>query len=343
MNTNKLTDSIDHLSDRYIEETLNTPARHLKKSKARSRSRIQHLPRQPIAAAAMLCIGIGIGYTVQYALPDTAPLSINTAEKPTTAPKNKNSIFSPLTVTAYAAERSDQFSEKKTLLEENVPTVLSQYSALMSNVPAMPFSFSYQKESVSEDIHFVVSADDLGILQKYQQTNTWEVTEESTSLTCKPDEKIYWQPSSNFQTASKEKQKQERKKKENGQKTETAGASEWGRIENNTEQPPSEQPDSLEDEWINSDTLGADSIITVQVYAGKTLLETQYIGISYQNSYYTATLKLSVSTDLWEGDDFTVISKGYETNDEYIHQNIRKEKSGTGGQPGTPAHDSEDE
>ncbi|MDE6853037.1 MAG: hypothetical protein K2J67_11250 [Lachnospiraceae bacterium] len=332
MNTKKLTESIDHLSNRYIEEAMDAPVPTSQEPKTNLLSRVHSLSRQQIAAVAMVCIGIGIGYTVQYVLPDDT--SIYVAEKPTTTPKNKNGIFSSLTVTAYAAERSDSSPEEGVSLEENVPTILSQYSPLMSSVPAMPFSFSFQDETASEDIHFTVSANTGGILQKYQQSDgIWEITEEDYCLTCEPDEKIYWQPLIDSPSSNKINQDEQID------------------VEQDDSQVKQEdkQPNLYDNEWIDSDILGADSFIEVQVYSGETLLETQYIGISHQDNYYTATLKLSVSMDLWENDDVTIISKGYDTTDEEVHQKILEERSGTstntqsGGQAGSPSDETEDE
>lgn len=323
MKNHKLIDSIDQLSDRYIEEALDTPIRIAQTSNMKMRSKAHLFPRKLITAAAMLCIGLGIGYVTQNVLPDTPSAPQQISQKPTSTPNKKSSIFSPLTVTAYAAERSDNTFDEGITLPENVPIILSEYSPLMSSVPAMPFSFSYEKESTDGEIHFVVRADPMGSLQKYQQlSGIWELAEESKSLECKPNEKIYWQPSSYFQAAS------EGKLDKNQQDTtdETKGEFSWGvgmepETPNNTANPEAIYPSDKE--WINSNTLGADSIITVEVYEDETLLETQYIGISYQNSQYTATLKLSVSAEeRYEYDDIIITSKGYETTDEEVNKKV---------------------
>lgn len=330
MKNHKLIDSIDQLSDRYIEEALDTPIRTAQTSNMKMRSKARLSPRKLITAAAMLCIGLGIGYVAQNVLPDTPSMPQQISQKPTSTPNKKSSIFSPLTVTAYAAERSDNsintIDEGVSMLE-NVPIVLSEYSPLMSSVPAMPFSFSYQKESVDGEIHFVVRADPLGSLQKYQQlSGIWELVEESKSLECKPNEKIYWQPSSIFYSIN----------------------------ENNLDQKHQDIYPS-DEEWINTDTLKSDSIITVEVYEDETLLETQYIGISYQNYQYTATLKLSVSAEhIDEFDDVTIISREYGTTDEEVHKKVLDALSdpdrlphggqgasvGHGGQAGEPSSQS---
>lgn len=351
----KLTDSIEHLSDHYIEEALDTPVQTTQTSKTEIRPKTHIIPRKLITAAAMLCIGVGIGYVTQNVLPDTSSAPKQISQKPTSTSNRKSNIFSPLTVTAYAAERSDNSSEEGILLEENVPIVLSQYSPLMSTVPAMPFSFSYQKESTDGEIHFVVSADPLGTLQKYQHPDgIWKLKEEGNSLECKPDEKIYWQPSSDFQSTS------ENNLDKNQQDTtdETKGGFSWGvglepETPNNTANPEAIYPSDKE--WINSNTLGSDSIITVEVYEDETLLETQYIGISYQDFQYTATLKLSVSAEQRDVyDDFYFISKRYETTDEEVDKKVQDALSdpdrhpsgghvGHGGQPGQASGDSDDE
>lgn len=358
----KLTDSIEHLSDHYIEEALDTPIWKKQTSNNKIHSKNHLFPRKLITAAAMVCIGVGIGYVTQNLLPTTPSTSGQINQKPTNTPNKtnkKSSIFSPLTVTAYAAERSDttlNTLDEGITLPENVPIVLSQYSPLMSSVPAMPFSFSYQKEDVEGEIHFVVSADPLGSLQKYQHPGgIWKLTEEAKSLKCKPDEKIYWQPSSMFQSASENKPD-----KNQPYATEKAeGGFSYG-VGLETENPEdTANPDALypsDQEWINSDTLGADSLITVNVYEGETLLETQYIGISYQNYQYTATLKLSVTTEQWDEDDFTITGHGYDTNDEEVHKKIlesltdpSRHPDGTsgqvssGGQAGQPSNDSDEE
>lgn len=314
MKNHKLIDSIDQLSDRYIEEALDTPIRTSQTSNMKMQSKSRLFPRKLITAAAMLCIGLGIGYVTQNVLPDTPSAPQQISQKPTSTPDKKSSIFSPLTVTAYAAERSDNTFDEGVTLPENVPIVLSEYSPLMSSVPAMPFSFSYEKESTDGEIHFVVRADPMGSLQKYQQlSGIWELAEESKSLECKPDEKIYWQPSSNFQAAN----------------------------------PKAIYPS--DEEWINADTLASDGIITVEVYEDETLLETQYIGISYQNSQYTATLRLSVSAEqIDEFDDVTIISREYGATDEEVLKKVHDALSdsdrypaggqvGHGGQAGEPS------
>lgn len=348
----KLTDSINNLSDQYIEEALDTTLRTTPASNTVIQAKIHPIPRKLITAAAMLCIGIGIGYAALNVLPNTPPKSGHISKNPASTPDKKSSIFSLLAVTAYAAERSDNSPEEGILLKENVPTVLSQYSPVMSSVPAMPFSFSYQKESTDGEIHFVVSADHLGTLQKYQQPGgIWELTEEGASLECKPDEKIYWQPSNDFHSASENKQNQNQQDTEE----ETKGGFSLG-VGMEAENPDStDNPEVLhpsDKEWINSDTLGADSIITVEVYAGKTLLETQYIGISYQDFQYMATLKLSVSTEQRNEGDFTIISNLYGTTDEEVSKKALEplsrpsEQPGQvsgGGQPGQPSNGSNDE
>lgn len=358
----KLTDSIEHLSDRYIEEALDTPIQKIQTSNRKAQSKNHLFPRKLITAAAMVCIGVGIGYVTQNLLPATPSTSGQISQKPTfnpNKPDKKNSIFSPLTVTAYAAERSDNTlntTDEGITLPENVPIVLSQYSPLMSSVPAMPFSFSYQKEDVKGEIHFVVSADPLGSLQKYQHPGgIWELTEEAKSLKCKPDEKIYWQPSSIFQSALENKQD----KRQQDTTEEAEGGFSYG-VGLEAENPEgTTNPNALypsDQEWINSDTLGADSLITVDVYEDETLLETQYIGISYQDYQYTATLKLSVTTEQWDEDDFTITSHGYDTNDEEVHKKVLESLTdpsrhpgstssqvSSGGQAGQPSNDSEEE
>lgn len=343
MMNQKLVNSIEHLSDQYIEEALDTPIRTAQTSNMKMRSKARLFPRKLITAAAMLCIGLGIGYVAQNVLPDIPSMPQQISQKPTSTPNKKSSIFSPLTVTAYAAERSGNTFDEGTTLPENIPIVLSEYSPLMSSVPAMPFSFSYQKESVDGEIHFVVKADPLGNLQKYQQLGgIWELVGESKSLECKSNEKVYWQPSSNFQAAIED----NLPKNQLDTTAETGGGFSWGvgmEPENpdNTANPEAIYPSDKE--WINSNTLGADSIITVEVYEDETLLETQYIGISYQNSQYTATLKLSVSAEQRdEYDDFTIISKRYETTDEEVQLTDPNRypaggQVGHGGQAGEPS------
>ena len=336
-NNNKLINSIDQLSDKYIEEALDMPIRTTPTPKAEIRPKKHIFPRKLITAAAMLCIGLGIGYVAQNILPDTPSMPGQVSQKPTSTPDKKSSIFSPLTVTAYAAERSGNSIntiDEGVSMPENVPIVLSEYSPLMSSVPAMPFSFSYEKESVDGEIHFVVRADPLGSLQKYQQlSGIWKLVEESKSLECKPNEKIYWEPSSIFYSIN----------------------------ENNLDQKQQDIYPS-DEEWINTDTLASDSIITVEVYEDETLLETQYIGISYQNLQYTATLKLTVSPEQCdEYDDFTITSRAYGTTDEETHKKVldaltdpdrilpggerlgeHGQSIGRGGQAGKPSSQSSD-
>ena len=360
----KLIDSIEHISDHYIEEVLDTPVRTIQPPthNKEKQSNTHLFPRKLITAAAMLCIGVGIGYVAQNVLPDTPSMPKQISQKPTSTPNKKNGIFSPLTVTAYAAERSGNTIDEGITLPENIPIVLSQYSPFMSSVPAMPFSFSYQQESTDGEIHFVVTADPLGTLQKYQQLGgIWELVGESKSLECKPSEKIYWQPSSNFHTASEDKLD----KNLQGITDETMEDFSGG-VDLEPENPNiTSNPEAIypsDKEWINSDTLGTDSIITVKVYEDETLLETRYIGISYQDFQYTATLKLSVSAEQCdEYDDFTIISNTYETTDEEVHKKLQDALTdpdrfppegqsasvGHGGQMGEPASqasgDSDDE
>lgn len=284
-NTRKLTESIGQLSDHFIEEVLETPVKQKKKKDSNFSS--FHIPHQLTAAIAMLCISIGIIFAVQYIIPDYLP-EVNINSQKFSASLKQNGIFSSFSVIAYAAEKPEGSTEKSIILEENVPTILSQYSPLMSSVPAMPFSFSYHGEAAAKNIHFVISSDNKGILQKYKQSDIWDLVEEGFSLQCKNNEKIYWKPSDSFQCG------------DNNSKEQTKDAKDGLPLdlpedhEKEISEDETDPANSLEKDLIDSDQLGADSLITVHVYADEELLETQYIGISYQDSHYTATLKLNV-------------------------------------------------
>lgn len=292
---NKLFDSIGNLSDSYIEEALNMPTRQARPEKCRWRPKL-------VGAAAMLCVSAGLLYVIHSALSDS-PLSPDKSKSPMETTESDSKIFTPLRVVAYAAETTNGSADKGSELQADIPTPLSQYSALMSNVPAMPFSFSYDEKTDGETIRFVVSADGMGMMQKYEVGESWKLTKEAASLECQEDEKVYWMPTGNFQSKTPEERDEDGDKKTDGNDDTDAS------------------PDI---ESINAKDLGADSAITVQVYSGQKLLETRYIGISYEDMYYTATLKLNVTSDTEDFGDFTIESTGYETTDEETHENIRK-------------------
>lgn len=343
MNTKKLMDSITHLSDSYLEEALDMRPTG---SSTKTGLWVSHSRLKPvlIGAAAVLCIGIGILYMIHNGLPGFHPSS-GSAEQSTETPKAKDSFFSPLKVIAYAAETTNDTSEQGTELEEDVPITLSKYSVAMSNVPAMPFSFSYDEKEADDEIHFLVSADYMGILQKYQVNGgEWELTEEAESLECLPNEKIYWCPNTPFEAPKLETSPEDKEpEKPNLRKDDDALLC--------FESTPPE--DSDEDNIILlPEDLGTDSVITVQVYSGTKLLETRYIGISYDDLYYTATLKLNISRDSEDFGDYTIESKLYETSDHVTHEKIlekleeKLEQRGgaKGGQKGEPvSNGTEDE
>lgn len=304
--TNPFIESMNQLSDSYIEEALDMTSQQT--APHESGRQMPHHRLYPLWIAAATAAGIVIGVLSMqiYGRPDS--LRQAHTDKSTDTSAAKDSFFTPLRVVAYAAEASDDSQEQGTELEADVPTVLSKYSAMMSSVPAMPFSFSYD-EKTEEEIHFRISSDDTGILQKYNADVTWTLTEEASSLECLPEEKVYWSPA------------------------DIAGQSE------------TDDTDSLPAaENINPKDLGADSVITVQVYSGKKLLETRYIGISYEDMYYTATLKLKVSTDREEFGDFVIESNLYEASDHATHEKLLdqlKEKTadgeaGAGGEAAVP-------
>lgn len=300
MEHKKLIDSLEHISDSYIEEALNMPVRQSHPEKSGARASSGRLYIRVAGAAAILFAGIGMLYAIHSALP--ASQSTDKISDPTKTASSKDTIFTPLRVVAYAAETADGSSDKGTELQADVPTTLSKYSALMSSVPAMPFSFSYDEKTEGETIRFVISADDMGMMQKYEVGETWKLTEEASTLECQEDEKVYWMPTGDFQSKTPEERDEDGDKK--------------------TEK--SDDMDVFFSDSINAEDLGADSAITVQVYSGQKLLETRYIGISYDDIYYTATLKLNVTSDTEDFGDFTIESKSYEYEDEETRENIRK-------------------
>lgn len=295
----KLIKSIGNISDSYIEEALNMPVLQTSAEKADKPSHRGGWHLKLAAAAAILCVGIGALYLMR----STLPFASDKTKGPAKTQEAENQIFTPLRVVAYAAETTD--TEEGAELKADVPTTLSKYSAMMSSVPAMPFSFSYDKELEGGNVRFVVSADNMGIMQKYEAGESWKLTEEATSLECKTDEKVYWMPSDDTMHSES-----------------ISAGKETAKPNNSNKKDATDDSSSIED--INPEDLGADSVITVQVYSGETLLETRYIGISYDGMYYTATLKLNVTMESEDLGDFTIESKEYHATDKKTHEKIRQ-------------------
>ena len=194
----KLIESIGNLSDSYIEEALNMQTRQDQPAKSGLQLMSSGWRPKLAGTAAILCVGIGLLYVIHSALPNS-PLSPDKSKNPSKTTESDSKIFTPLRVVAYAAEITDGSADTGTELQADVPTPLSKYSSLMSSVPAMPFSFSYDEKTDGETIRFVVSADDMGIMQKYEAGESWKLTEEASTLECQEDEKVYWMPTGDFQ------------------------------------------------------------------------------------------------------------------------------------------------
>lgn len=319
MKKEQFLESIDQLSDHYIEEALDVSLQKTHSSSKFSQQPRYHLPPKSITAVAMLCIGlliIGIVHTGFSGHP--IKMTTSPANSSDSAAGKKN-IFSSLKVIAYAAETTDESSEEGTELENNVPVILSKYSPFMSSVPAMPFSFSYSKDSETDDIHFSISSDEMGILQKYDQNVYWTLTEENTTLECRPDEKIYWSPTENITDAINGRISSDEQQTDSDDTSTNQAETNSDRIPPDNHAPSFFDPDSL-----SAADLGADSIVTVRVYSGENLLETQYIGINYDDFYYTATLKLNVSTEHQYFGDVTVESHLYETTDHTTYESMER-------------------
>lgn len=192
MNRDQWLDELGEIADRYIIEAVN-----YSKPKRRFQKYIG------AAALAFLCICgwmFVLGYNGNFP-PKTGEGNPSTEQggsggKPT-------DIHGGLSVIAYAAaaegghEKAEE--EQGTKLEENVEVFFSEYSPLMSSVPAMPFSFVYN----GTEVKIKVSAS-AGRLRKYEidREGVWHVSEENKVLYCKSGEKIYWEPAKSGQRES---------------------------------------------------------------------------------------------------------------------------------------------
>lgn len=162
----KWIDSIGELSDKYIEEALEG-------SLARAgKKRVYCIA----AAAAVLCLFLGFG----------AYGAIQ---------RSSHQTSSFLTVVAYAADddSGDRKGEKLELKEE-VEMEFAEYAPWMSNVPAMPFSFSY--DAKGKEAVIKVTAASPGSLEKLEVKNggMWQVAHEGVTQELKSGEDVYWVP-----------------------------------------------------------------------------------------------------------------------------------------------------
>ncbi len=165
MSNIKWADRIGEISDKYIEEALESSPVRLRKKRGY---------RIAVAAAAVLCLFLGLG-----------------AYGASSRKSSPETSF--LTVVAYAADGSGGESKGEKLeLKEEVAMEFAEYAPWMSNVPAMPFSFFYDvkgKEAVIK-----VTATSPGSLAKYEvcDEGTWEVEQRGKTQEVKSGEDVYW-------------------------------------------------------------------------------------------------------------------------------------------------------